>query len=521
MLVLHSHLPFVKHPEYDYFLEEQWLFEAINECYIPILMLLKKLDDEGASFKLTTSMTPPLCEMLSDPELMKKYEKFLHRQILIAHKEIERTKDDPTFSQIAKFYLERYENIKEFFYNFLNTNILNGYKYFRQKNRIEIITCAATHGFLPLMEVNTKAVRAQIVIAVNNYIKHFGEPPKGIWLPECAYYTGVEDVLAECGIRYFFLDAHGVLYSTPRPKYGIFAPVYTKNGVAAFARDISSSKQVWSAEEGYPGDFYYRDFYRDIGFDLDFDYIKDFISPDGIRVFTGFKYYRITGKNAIKEPYDRAKALEKVKEHAGHFVYERHNQIKRLSELIDRKPLVVSPYDAELFGHWWFEGPEFLYYVFKYMNESAEIKAISPLEYLNEYPTNQVVELNPSSWGDKGYYEVWLNGANDWIYRHIHYMADKMVEYAKFYKNTKNPLRIRILNQMARELLLAQSSDWAFLITTGTSTNYATKRTKEHIYNFLRLEDMLTKNYNDENFISKLEYKNSIFQELSFTVYAS
>lgn len=521
MLVLHSHLPFVKHPEFDYFLEEQWLFEAIDECYIPILMLLKRLDDEGVSFKLTTSMTPPLCEMLSDPELMRKYEKFLNRQILLAHKEIERTKDDAAFSKITKFYLERYENIKDFFYKFLNKNILNGYKYFRHKNKIEIITCAATHGFLPLMEVNTAAVRSQVAVAVNNYIKHFGEQPKGIWLPECAYCPGIEDILAENGIKYFFLDAHGVLYSTPRPKYGVFAPVYTKNGVAAFARDISSSKQVWSAEEGYPGDFYYRDFYRDIGFDLDFDYIKDFISPDGIRVFTGFKYYRITGKNAIKEPYDRARALEKVSEHAGHFVYERHNQIKRLNELIDRKPLVVSPYDAELFGHWWFEGPEFLYYVFKYMNESTEIEAISPLEYLKEYPTNQVVELNPSSWGDKGYYEVWLNGANDWIYRHIHYMADKMVEYAKFYKNTKNTLRIRILNQMARELLLAQSSDWAFLITTGTSTNYATKRTKEHIYNFLRLEDMLTKNYTDEDFISKLEHKNSIFQELTFTVYAS
>lgn len=511
----------MKHPEFDYFLEEQWLFEAIDECYIPILMLLKRLDDEGVSFKLTTSMTPPLCEMLSDPELMRKYEKFLNRQILLAHKEIERTKDDAAFSKITKFYLERYENIKDFFYKFLNKNILNGYKYFRHKNKIEIITCAATHGFLPLMEVNTAAVRSQVAVAVNNYIKHFGEQPKGIWLPECAYCPGIEDILAENGIKYFFLDAHGVLYSTPRPKYGVFAPVYTKNGVAAFARDISSSKQVWSAEEGYPGDFYYRDFYRDIGFDLDFDYIKDFISPDGIRVFTGFKYYRITGKNAIKEPYDRARALEKVSEHAGHFVYERHNQIKRLNELIDRKPLVVSPYDAELFGHWWFEGPEFLYYVFKYMNESTEIEAISPLEYLKEYPTNQVVELNPSSWGDKGYYEVWLNGANDWIYRHIHYMADKMVEYAKFYKNTKNTLRIRILNQMARELLLAQSSDWAFLITTGTSTNYATKRTKEHIYNFLRLEDMLTKNYTDEDFISKLEHKNSIFQELTFTVYAS
>ena len=174
MLVLHSHLPFVKHPEFDYFLEEQWLFEAINECYIPLLMVLKRLDDEGASFKLTTSMTPPLCEMLSDPELMNKYEKHLDKQIVLAQREIKRTKNDPTFSQIAKFYLDNFESIKDFFYNFLNKNILNGYKHFKDKNKLEIITCAATHGFLPLMEVNTTAVKAQINIAVNNYIKHFG-----------------------------------------------------------------------------------------------------------------------------------------------------------------------------------------------------------------------------------------------------------------------------------------------------------------------------------------------------------
>jgi 1,4-alpha-glucan branching enzyme len=521
MLTLHSHLPFVKHPEYDYFLEEQWLFEAINECYIPLLKVMKRLDDESISFKLTTSMTPPLCEMLADPVLMNKYEKYLNKQLTLAQKEVDRTRNDSRFASVAQFYLENFESIRDFFYNFLNKNILNGYKYFKNKNKLEIITCAATHGFLPLMEVNTTAVKAQISIAVNNYIKHFGDSPKGIWLPECAYYSGLEYILADFGIRYFFLDAHGVLYGIPRPKYGVFAPVYTKNGVAAFARDISSSKQVWSAEEGYPGDYYYRDFYRDIGYDLDFDYIKDYISPDGVRVFTGFKYYRITGKNANKEPYDRNRALEKVREHAGHFVHERYYQLKRLSELIDRKPIVVSPYDAELFGHWWFEGPEFLYYVFKYMHEGSEIKAISPIEYLNEYPTNQVVDLNPSSWGDKGYYEVWLNGANDWIYRHLHYMADKMVEYAKFYRNTKNPVRIRMLNQMARELLLAQSSDWAFLITTGTATNYAIKRTKEHIYNFLRLEDMLTKNYIDEEFLSKLERKNSIFIELDFKTYAS
>ncbi|MDY6821190.1 MAG: 1,4-alpha-glucan branching protein domain-containing protein [Deferribacterota bacterium] len=520
VLVLHSHLPFVKHPEYSFFLEEKWLFEAIDECYIPLLMLLKRLEEEHIYSRFTVSLSPTLCEMLVDTTLLYKYEVHLEKQIELANKEVERTKKDAIFNEIALFYLNRYKNIKSFFYEFLNKNVLKGFKYFKDIGKIEIITCAATHGLLPLLQVNTAAIKAQIHMAVTNYNKHFEESPKGIWLPECAYYVGLEEILAEFGIRYFFLDAHGVLYSEPRPKYGVFAPVYTEKGVATFARDIISSKQVWSAEEGYPGDFNYRDFYRDIGFDLDFNYIKDYINPDGVRVFTGFKYYKITGKTDYKEPYDYKIALEKTAEHAGHFVNERYRQLSELSKLMDRKPVIVSPYDSELFGHWWFEGHEFLYNIFKNLNDSGEIKAITPLDYLKEYPANQVVSLNPSSWGDKGYYEVWLNGANDWIYRHLHYMADKMVYYAKYYINTVNPFRIRLLNQMARELLLAQSSDWAFLITTKTADNYATKRTKEHIFNFLRLEELLNKNYKDEHFLTYLENKNSIFQDISFKIYA-
>lgn len=518
LLVLHSHLPYVKHPEYDYFLEEHWLFEAITECYIPLMKYLGKLENEGVRFRLTTSMTPPLCEMLRDHLLIEKYKGYLDRMIELTEKEIRRTADNYDLNKLALFYRDNFLFSKNFMEN-CNWDILSVYKSFKDKGYIEIITCGATHGFLPFMSFNEKAVRAQIEIAVKNYKKHFGVGPDGIWLPECAYYNGLDKILADYGIRYFFTDTHGIIFGKPKPRYGVYAPVFTESGVAAFARDFTSSKQVWSSKEGYPGDFDYRDFYRDIGYDLDFEYIRPYIIPDGTRVFTGIKYHRVTGTSDYKELYVRENALKKTVEHAVHFVKEREKQALELIQYMDRKPVIVSPYDAELFGHWWFEGPEFIYNLFRTMSKSHVITPITPIEYLEEYNTNQLLEINPSSWGDKGYYDVWLNAGNEWIYKHLKIISDKMLDYAMKFKDTSDNNIVRVLNQMARELLLAQSSDWAFLITTKTATEYASKREREHIHNFLRLESMITEGI-DFDYLTKLENKNSIFQEIDFRIYA-
>lgn len=519
--VLHSHLPFVKHPGFEYFLEEHWLFEAISETYIPLLMGFKNLRDRGIKFKITISLTPPLCEMLSDEYLRDKYGEHLNKMIELCKKEVARTSNDERFRDVATFYLERFTSLKSFFEGFLGRDVLNGYRFFANSGNIEIITCGATHGFLPLMSVNQKAVEVQIELAVETHKKHFGRPPNGIWLPECAYYEGLDEILNKNGIRFFFMDSHGLVFANPTPKYGVFAPIYSPNGVAAFARDPDSSKQVWSSKEGYPGDTNYRDFYRDIGYDLDFDYVKPYICPDGTRVFTGLKYYKITSSDEHKEPYNRDNALQKVKEHAANFHFNREKQIDYLSAYMDRPPMIVSPYDAELFGHWWFEGPEFLCAMFEEMDAHKVVESITPMEYLAAFDTNQVAKPNPSSWGDRGYYDVWLNGSNDWIYRHLHFMADKMTELADRFYNTQDPNMERLLNQMTRELLLAQSSDWAFLMTTKTAVEYSTRRTKEHISNFIKLLDMLEENNTDDSFLGNIEYKNSIFQGLDFRVYAS
>lgn len=518
--VLHSHLPFVKHPEYGYFLEEHWFFEAIVESYIPLLMNLKKLEDEGVPFRLTVSVTPPLAEMMNDTHLQEKFLSYIDRLLELCSKEKVRLQGDERFYPIACYYDERLHRIKDFYTGFLNYNLLNGYRHFAATGVLEIITCTATHGFLPLLSENPEAVEVQIKLAVQAHTYHFGRPPQGIWLAECAYYEGVDEVLARHGIRFFFLEAHGLIYGKPTPKYGVFAPVYTPSGVAVFGRDPESSKQVWSSKEGYPGDVHYRDFYKDIGYELDHDYIAPYICPDGTRVFTGLKYWRVTGPSDWKEPYDAVAAFEKTKEHAANFHFNRAKQFEHLSAHMDRTPMVVSPYDAELFGHWWFEGPDFLYHLFKEIDKHQVFKAATPPEILRLYSTNQVIRPTPSSWGDGGYYDVWLNSGNDWIYRHLHHMASKMVELARLYQFTNDGLKIRLLNQMARELLLAQSSDWAFLMTTRTAVEYSVKRTREHIANFNKLAEMVEGEEEvDRDFLAQLERRDSIFPFLDFRIY--
>jgi 1,4-alpha-glucan branching enzyme len=519
-LVLHAHLPYVRHPECDFFLEETWFFEAITETYIPLLLVFENLINDGIPFRLTMTMTPTLCSMLTDRLLQERYLGHLDRQIELAKKELLRTRHDPRQLAIAHMYLVKHANCRRVFADVHDRNLVAAFRALQDAGFLEIITCGATHGFFPAMQYNSHAVKAQIRVARQTHETLFGRKPAGIWLPECGYYPGLERLLEEAGITYLFTDSHGILFAEPCPRHGVYTPVYCKGTtVAAFARDIESSKAVWSSKEGYPGDAAYREYYRDIGFDLDMEYIRPYIDPSGIRINTGFKYHRITGPTERKELYDREAALSRAADHAGDFMFNRERQAERLAAVMDRPPIIVAPYDAELFGHWWYEGPEWLNYLIRKIHfEQDSIALVTPSDYLAAYPTNQICTPSFSSWGDQGYAGVWLDESNDWIYRHLHSMENRMVHCAQNHPRARGLCR-RALNQMARELLLAQSSDWAFIMKTGTMTPYAVRRTREHIANFKRLSDGVGDKNFDANFISLLESHDNIFPEIDYRVY--
>ncbi|HEY3837817.1 MAG TPA: 1,4-alpha-glucan branching protein domain-containing protein [Bryobacteraceae bacterium] len=512
-LVLHAHLPFVRHPEHEFSLEESWLFEAMTETYIRLFMVMERLLQDDIDFRLTLTLSPTLATMLLDPLLMERYRTRLDRSIELARKEVVRNEGDPRFEALARMYEQLFIDVRRAFVEDYHGNLVNAFKKFQTLGKIEVLACAATHGYLPLLAVNPSAVSTQVRVGVELYRQLFGSGPKGFWLPECAYYPGLDQILADNGIRYTLLETHGITQAGVRPKYGVYAPLECPSGVAVFGRDPDSSKQVWSSSEGYPGDFDYREFYRDIGFDLDLDYIRPYIHPDGIRIDTGLKYYRITGPNRQKELYFPEWAKAKADQHAEHYLEGRIAEINHLSKAMDRRPLILAPYDAELFGHWWWEGP---IWIERLMRKAAlrreAIQPVTPSEYLDKYPKNQVAQPAQSSWGQHGFNDVWLNHKNAWIYPHLHAAAETMDSL--WSRPLDDPLTRRAAEQAARELLLAQSSDWAFMINAGAMVQYATNRTRTHLLRFRELARQVESSSVNAEWLEHLEKLDNIFPDI-------
>jgi 1,4-alpha-glucan branching enzyme len=377
--------------------------------------------------------------------------------------------------------------------------------------RIEIIASAATHAYLPLLSVVPSSVRAQISIGIRHYEDVFGKKPRGFWLPECGYYPGVEEVLKDFGIQFMVLETHGITHAEPRPRYSVYAPICCPCGVAVLGRDPESSRQVWSAVEGYPGDYDYREFYRDVAYDLDLDYISPYIHPDSIRLDTGIKYFRISGKDHRKKVYVPLRAGEKAETHAGNFMFNREKQIEYLASVMDRRPLIVAPYDAELFGHWWYEGPIWLdHLIRKIHTQQNTFRLITPSEYLEEYSVNQVCAPSMSSWGHRGYNEVWLNDSNQWIYPRLHAASSAMERMA--HRKPAKALEVHALNQAARELLLAQASDWPFMISNGSTAQYARTRLETHLHRFEKLVEGIQTGIIDQDDLARIEEQDNIFE---------
>lgn len=537
-LVLHAHLPFVRHPEHESSLEEHWLFEAMTESYIPLLQMLQQWLAEGITAPVTLTLTPPLCAMLKDVFLQQRYARYLDQLVDLAEKETYRTTWEKPQNELAHFYYQRLKSTRDF-YEGCSRDLVSIFRRLQDAGQIEIITSAATHAVLPLLIPHMPSIRGQVQVACDQYRACFGRDPHGIWLPECAYDERLEPVLAEANLRWFITDTHGLLQARPKPLYGTFAPVLTNRGLAAFGRDYASARQVWSRHEGYPGDPRYRDFYRDIGFDLDWDYLKPYISTAGRRSFTGIKYHAVTGQNATKTVYSRKAALEAADAHAGHFLGGRTAQIQRAAELMRAPALVVAPYDAELFGHWWYEGPEFLdLFVRKAFYDQKVFGFITPSEYLRRHPEQQVATPAASSWGEQGYWRMWLDEANQWIYPHLRIAQERMTELARRFALEKgqsereqgvwderrgtppmatagfgtDPLVERALRQAARELLLAQASDWPFILRTGTSPEYAKERFKSHLLRFNRLHEQLTAGRIEAQWLASVEATDNLFE---------
>jgi 1,4-alpha-glucan branching enzyme len=514
-IVLHGHLPYVHHPSHADFLEEDWLFEAVIDCYLPLLFILDDLARDRVPCRFALNLSPPLLEMLRAPILREKTSQFLARRVELAQSETRRLRHNPVELKAARHYAARFQQMAEF-HESHGGDLVEAFRRHQDGGRLEILASAATHAVMPLV-VTPEARRFQIAVGVALYREVFGKAPAGFWLPECAYTPGLEHALADAGIGWVILESHGVLAASPRPWSGLHRPVRLPGGVAAFGRDRDSGRQVWSSSTGYPGDPDYRELYRDVGFDAPYDYIHPHLHADGIRRNVGIKYHRVTGKVGLdeKQLWNPAAAKARASEHARHFLDSRATQVEALLASGAHAPCVVAPYDCELFGHWWYEGPWFLEALFREAHaRDLPFSFLTPSEALDGGGPVPEAYVSLSTWGRNGFLEMWLNDETAWMLRHQNELERRMAEHARR-PAPKSRRSARILDQMARELLLAQSSDWAFILTQKTAAHYAEMRLRSHVDRFFRLEAMLEgASDDDEHLLETLEEEDALFPGL-------
>jgi 1,4-alpha-glucan branching enzyme len=504
-LVLHAHLPYVlSHGTWPH--GTDWLNEAAAETYIPLLNVFNRLKDEGISPKVTVGLTPVLTEMLASGEFKEEFKVYLNQKKVAAGNDIDEFTriGEAHMAEVARMWLDFYGRCYTDFTERYGGDLVGAYRRLQDEGHIEIITSGATHGYFPLLSEDT-SIQAQVKQGISSYRRHFGKDPVGIWLPECAYRPsynwarpecggetrkpylrkGIEEFLSENGIKYFFIDSHllkggqaiGVyldrfedlkaLWSrfeeqykplpedtekTPYKVYWVGAKVEGRGPVAVFTRDPKTGLQVWSGEWGYPGDRNYLDFHK-----------KRF--PGGL------KYWKVTdvmADLADKGPYSPENAYARIPENAGHFKELIKENLRDHLESTGQQGIVVSPYDAELFGHWWFEGPEWIYHVIKYLYLDGGVRLTTAGGYLASIRPMEVITLPEGSWGEGGYHWIWLNDMNKWTWKHVYEAEEKMQELASRYGERKEDTELQdILKQAARELMLLESSDWQFLSSSS------------------------------------------------------
>jgi 1,4-alpha-glucan branching enzyme len=565
VLVLHTHLPYVVgHGRWPHGMD--WLNEAASECYIPLLNVFNELRNEGINFKVTINISPILAEQLASREFAEEFLQYLDMRINLAEEdevEFKRT-GRKNLAKVAKFWKEFYSEIKRNFIDTYHTDLLSAFRSLQDSGHIEIITCAATHAYLPLLALDT-SVQAQIKLAVKTHEKYFGKKPEGIWLPECAYRPayrwkipveleqnltpteyerkGIEEFLSENGLKFFFVDTatlrggktigiyierfeglrrlweqfeSQVKYrpeeeKSPYEIYLVGSGKPEKKPVAVLTRDPKTGLQVWSGEWGYPGDAWYLDFHK-----------KKF--PSGLR------YWRVTNPKADladKFEYEIEKVEERLEENSSHFVDLITATLKEHFDKTGKPGVLTAPYDTELFGHWWFEGSRFLKKVFQKLNNSKLVKPATASESIENLTPTTVVSLPEGSWGEGGYHYIWLNKDTEWTWRHIYPDEFKMRELAQKFHNLNDEKLIFMLKQLARELVLLQSSDWQFLISTISARDYAEMRVSLHHENFTRIAEIIERyastgelKFEDWNFVVECAQRDKVFDEIDIKWWA-
>jgi len=519
-LVLHAHLPFVREYNGEDDLnqsgEEGWFFDALSETYIPLLLMFDRLESNRTPFRLGLSVSPLLCQMLGDEHLQKKYLAHIDRQIEFGRQELERTADQGDLHRLAKLYFDRLVDRRIAFTERYDGNILKAIDSFRRKGKIEILASPATHAFLPFHCSSPESIQAQLETALPCYRQRFGSCPQGLWLPELGWAAALEPYLRAYNYSHTIVDTHGLIFGKPAPLKGSYYPVRTPGGIFIFGRDFYAVGDIerMAAEE------IYRDNNRDAGYELPAGDISPFLNADGERRMTGFKYWQLSARQGRNAVYNPDAAADKAVEHARAFLENRLARLAEAGKNMEGIPVSLCAFKADSFGRFWHEGPAFIEALFRLATSYRELQFLTPAEYLYKQNIISIQTSVPefSSWGYNGYAETWLDASNDWMYRHLIRSAERMTELAERFPDDTG-LKERALNQAAREILLAQCSDWPKLLYKQESTEYARSRIENALRNFTTIYEALGSNYISTEWLTCAERRHNVFPNINYRVF--
>jgi 1,4-alpha-glucan branching enzyme len=510
VVMLHSHLPYVlNHGRWPH--GSDWICEAAIDTYLPLVEKFRALDALNIAAPVTVGFTPILANQLEHPTFAKELEDYFEQRLGFcdeAPASLESTGDSHLLP-LVDFWRSRLVRLRLLFHE-IGRDIPREFRRLQEAERIEITSSAATHGFLPMLK-RDESIRLQLALGAAEHQRVFGRVAEGCWVPECAYRPagvwaprgatpaerlGVEHHVAWAGFRYFFVDSHMARAGRPLGVYGENfegetvrlsdtptepEPVASRTPyeayrvtdagapreVAAFVRDPRSSAQVWSRHGGYPGAAPYLEFHK-------------------IRWPGGLKLWRVSPKGTdlgAKEPYVPDEARQQATWHAGHFAHLL-DDVRKAQTSGERKVqsgdgmVVVAPFDTELFGHWWFEGPDFLGDFYAHLPQYEGLKATTAGGHLDAHGPRNGLRLATGSWGANGDFSMWNGPLVEWTWPVIWEIEDWFWSLAE--RALAAERSHEILAQAARSMLLLQSSDWQFIISTGEVEDYAIKRFNGH-----------------------------------------